>query len=154
MGYWSTHPLGGDTPLYYKEEVMFEIFSMEEFYATFDDINAVPREEVVKRFEKKLPKLVKLFEGKCKEGSYGLPFSLVAYEITIKDKNLSERVKNMIGDGGAEYRGYDCPVSNKENNYNEFKSPNDYACQLKDNWDDLMTGKISFKSLEREVWFT
>ena len=151
MGYWSTHPMAGDTPLDYRNNIDFGIYTEDEWYATCEDPSLISREEIKNRWEKKLPKFIEIFEGEEKEGSFVLPFEVVAYQIIIKDKNLSERVKNMIGDGGAKDRGYDCPVSNKENNYNDFKSPNDYACQLRNNWDDLMDGKISFESLEREV---
>jgi len=80
--------------------------------------------------------------------SFVLPFLLADFHYTVIDYSDSDKIKDMIKDGGAKDRGYDCPVSNEENNYNDFKSPNDYTCQLRDNWDQLMVNEDLFFKLK------
>ncbi|AEO93486.1 gp227 [Bacillus phage G] len=144
MGYWGHHPLSGDAPLdalYDLDELLFtpkELLNYELRY------NA---EEYSKRLKEKLSQAIMI--EYYDDHEFVLPFKIVELKIRIEDEILSRKVKNMIKDGGAAYRGYNVNKmkSTKENNYNNLKTPYDFACQLYDLWDSLMSGEISFDTL-------
>lgn len=154
MGYWSTHPMGGDPPadaectlralLFTEEERNEELHWKDEVYK--------------KRLEENLSTVLSHHFGRSEDG-YGyypftFPFTIAELGIRVKDPVLSEKIKEMIGDGDASERGYDTPSEGslefptKANGWNGLQSPFDYAIQLRDLWDDLMNGSISFDVLQ------
>ena len=157
MGYWSTHPLGGDQPLdaqlYFYEEL-----GIEALFRKYDD-KECSKKEKEKRKEDFLKTLSKALETKLdkaledeyvKDYAFIIPYTVAQHGLLIKNRNLAERLKNLIGDGGAYNRGYEIKESNIENGYNEFQSPSDFASQLKDNWEDIvLTGEAKYKDLSR-----
>lgn len=143
MGYWGIHPLSGDMPLDALYILDIFLFTKEEIRNNekFNDI------EYAKRLkdELKIVSEIEYYSG----FNFVLPFKIAQLKLKIKDNELSKKIKNMIGDGGAKYRGYSIKESNKFNGYNNFESPNDYAGQLEDNWDSLMEGTINFDVLKK-----
>jgi hypothetical protein len=131
MGYWSTHPMGGDSPLDKQAEfwniIDFDVYDVEDEGMSNEDI----QKEIQKRVDKKLPELIEHFE-ECELG-FVLPFTLVEWGVKIADKELSDQVKGLICDGGGGERGYD---------EDEEDSPQAYAKQLEQNWDKIMQGEI------------
>lgn len=144
MGYWDSHPMAGDLPMDAEYDLDGLLFTTEEIKKElqYDQI------EFERRFRLKLEEAseVKFYQKQ----NYVLPFKMVEYEIRTNDSVLSQKIKDMIGDGGAVCRNYPIDVeSNKENGYNNFESPYDYARHLYDIWDDLMSGKIDFDQTAR-----
>jgi hypothetical protein len=151
MGYWSAHPMAGDKPLDVEDFILSEVFSKREMKKDMHFDETLVKIRLEKNIKKLYPSLQKLVSDglvqKC--SMFVLPFLLAKYKIQIKDKSLSDAFKNIIGDGGAEDRGYpeeECTPT-KENNYNGFQSPADYAAELYDKWDDLISGALSFDEL-------
>jgi hypothetical protein len=183
MGYWSEHPMGGDAPLDVKSELDSFLFpekdrvKMDEteyktrLIANLNEIIGLdyirgehPTDEmkeksrsVLRNFmsnEEQLERTLRgMFRNDC---SFVLPFTLIEHEIGVKDKALSDKVKSMIGDGGAYERGYDVPKNtdenypDKENNWNDLESPFDFAVKLYDLWDGMMEGSVTFDVLEND----
>jgi len=175
MGYWSTHPMGGDTPLdyqaklegiiglsgdeekeEYKEEVTKKLqdlanvnFTRDAFHYDFSNANITQTKEGME-----VENLVSTpYKENC---NFVVPFTLAELEIQVSDELLSRKFKQMIGDGGAANREYDLPELNskeyptKENNWNDLQTPFDYARQLYDLWDELMKGTVSFEVLSQD----
>lgn len=175
MGYWSTHPMGGDTPLdyqaeleeiiglsgdeekeEYKEKIMEKLqeladvtFTRDAFHYDFSKAEITQTKEGME-----VKNLVSTpYEENC---GFVVPFTIAELGIQISDEVLSRKLKNMIGDGGAANREYDIPNKGskeypiKENNWNNLETPFDYARQLYDLWDDLMKGNVSFDVLSQD----
>jgi hypothetical protein len=198
MGYWSNHPLGGDSPLDQKIN-LFECYVIggltdadvpESFlkgYAQENDSIVADVEEKIKNnpndpelswlkwylggfSEWKDSILMKtpfddyvLFMSLCDEvpglcsrlfqqalpamiadqHTFVIPFLVADQQIRITDPELSQKVKEMIGDGGAVKRGYGKELTGT------FDSPADYAEELRNMWDDLMSGDAPFEGLGR-----
>jgi hypothetical protein len=142
MGYWDKHPMAGDSPMDYEGDLLYEVKLNYE---------STPQE-----FEAKLPQLVQQgSRRKYKKNAFVLPFMVVDRGIKVTDPELSAKLKSFIQDGGAAERGY--PVYSpaqsqyptEQNNWNDFQSPQDYAVQLYDLWDDIMSGKRQIEELGR-----
>jgi hypothetical protein len=150
MGYWSEHPLGGDSPGDVKYSLLEYLFK-EEGYDLNYIIEEVEMKTKRKRLKKKLPELVDnfniIFEGHDSD-YYGhrfdfvLPFTVIDYGVTINGEVISKKLKDMIKDGGGGDRGYHQPQkATPDNNWNKFEHPQDYCDQLRYYWDELITGK-------------
>jgi hypothetical protein len=143
MGYWSKHPMGGDMPLDCEANYVFEqIFTKEEL-----DSDIEMNEE---NYSPRLIKHLSTIEMNDPDYAFIIPFRVMEFEIQIEDPELRAKIKEMIGDGGAQERGYNVPepgdvdFPTAQNGYNSFQSPFDYAQQLRDIWDDVMTGVKPF----------
>ena len=170
MGYWGKHPMEGDDPsdtAYVIDAIVGELEPTEEMNELQDKFNAAimkgdkdlaktieetfnkEAEMVVKQYTEhfisKLPQLADRFEDHDIKNKFVLPFTIVQCQIRVEDPTISERIKAMIGDGGAADRGYD--TAGISDDYNGFESPEDYANQLRNTWDKLMTGEIHFDSI-------
>lgn len=147
MGFFSVHPMGGELPQEIKDQILD--FSAEEII----NERFLDAEECKRRVENCLYELA---ENNLDNYSYVLPFLVLEYKIQIKDKALSEKIKNRIGDGGAKLRGYPVFQSHcehypkKENEWNHLQSPFDYAVKLYDLWDELLKGTIPFSVVEKD----
>ncbi len=146
MGYWSPHPLAGDFPMDVMSQIDSYLFTEEELnnVKTDEQIEAFHK-EYKHRLEQNLQALAALEYPE--DLQFVLPFQLASYEVRIEDEELSQRNKAMIGDGGAAVRGYDPTGPGKDNKYNSYSSPQDYARELRDLWDELMAGKREFSEL-------
>ncbi len=154
MGYWDVHPMAGDDPLDALGVIDFYLFSKEEYFLyNFNDPDNLA--EFLGIYRKRL--LSQLHEAPHlefpKEQTFVLPYIVCEFQIQIRDEVLSQRIKRMIRDGGASFRGYRLLKSTKENSYNHFQSPYDYACQLRDLWGDLMSGEVRFDELAHQRSF-
>jgi len=149
MGYWDIHPMAGDDPLDYRAEIDMVLFTEDEWYEK-EGVAQPSQEELQKRFEDDIEELIKNF-SKYGDHSFVLPFTIISFGLFVEDSTYSQAIKEMIRDGGAGFRGYDVLESNKENGYNNFESPNDYAAQLYDNWDKIMSKEISSDVLKEHV---
>lgn len=165
MGYWSSHPMSGDAPLDFKDNLDYLLFSEEEIeqkvYFNLD----VYKE----RLENRLKEAMKLDYTRkvtqytfpqseengpgnryLEDASFVLPFTVVECQLRILDPVISQTLKEMIKDGGARTRTYSIPevgspeYPTRENEYNQLESPFDYAIQLYENWEGLMNGSLSF----------
>jgi hypothetical protein len=142
MGYWSEHPMGGDSPLDDKEELMRQVYELTEaeeslFYSPDSPARAELIEKMKNLFIEKLPQLIEFSENL--DCPWVLPYQIVEFEIKITDKNLSDQIKELIGDGGSEERYYD---------KDEKESPLTHASYLYSIWDELMAGTKPFENLE------
>lgn len=157
MGYWSKHPLGGDQPLD-AQLYLYEELGIEALFRKYDD-KECSKKEKEKRKEDFLKALSKALETKLdkaleyeyvKDYAFIIPYTVAENGLLLKDKKLADRLKSLIGDGGACNRGYEIKESKRENGYNNFQSPFDFASELRDNWEDIvLTGKVKYKDLSR-----
>jgi hypothetical protein len=136
MGYWLIHPLGGDHPMKLHRVITDSLFTEEEY----DNCVDTNDQEYAKRLLANIEDVVKLvakFDFESEQ--FILPFLIAKYKVQINEKDLSDRIKEMIGDGGNAFREYDeDPIPMKDNNYTDFDRPISYANQLRDLWDDLI----------------
>lgn len=145
MGFWSAHPMAGDLALDAKDELDCLLFTEEEI----DNDLYLDCEIYKSRLLGNLEEAIHL------EYPYGqrfvLPFTIAELQLRITDKKTSYLIKDMIGDGGNQLRGYP-PIQavgkDYKVTYNNFQTPLDYANQLRDLWDDLMEGKVPFTVLK------
>jgi len=179
MGYWSVHPMGGDAPSDYRYKIVDALFAEEE-----QEYDLHWNKEVYKiRLEAHLAEVADLvymqnaihFDftdvSRTKEGfdfenvlqtpyvencSFVVPYEVIAYQIRISDKQLSAKIKEMIGDGGAANRQYQIPKESdhdfptRENKWNGLQTPFDHARMLHDLWDDIMLGNLSFDAVKED----
>jgi hypothetical protein len=145
MGYWSKHPMGGDFPrderLKIVEKACGSCKIYDELFSSDIKNDTYHLDEVIKEglTEKFIDKATRF---RYSEGhKFVLPFVIAEYEIRIKDKKISDKVKAMIGDGGSSIRGY---------NINDPDSPGTHAKRLYDLWDDLMEGKVEFSEIYKD----
>lgn len=186
MGYWSIHPMGGDPPsdveyvldnllfkdversvdLHWdKDEYKKRLSEKLEEATSLDYTRGAKTEEekenIIAFYKQKVepvfPEIARdLYRCITEDCSFILPFKIVELEMTIKDKSLSQKIKEMIKDGGAYQRAYDIPEKSsenypkKENNWNNLETPFDYARKLYDLWDDIMLGKLPFDIIEND----
>lgn len=146
MGYWNVHPLAGDIPNNKKLEIDVLLFSQKELVKCFDIDDELYRNRLIQHLEQVSNINLNTF-------SFILPFLVAQYHIKVSNNILSQKLKRMIGDGGAVERGFVIPSKKssayprKENNWNNFLSPFDYAVQLRDYWNDIMIEKKGFNDL-------
>ena len=152
MGYFDAHPMSGDQPMDIEDIIYSTLFTNEESEAELFQNDDILRERLNLKLNECPELFIAQFKKKLKEygasDEFVLPFLVVQVKIEIQDKFISSLLKEMIKDGGAKERGYPVLTSNVENKYNGFTSPNDYACQLRDAWDNLMEGRLSYEELE------
>jgi hypothetical protein len=197
MGYWSTHPLGGDSPSDFLgglKDFMFTKLTEDEFKAVNDTI---PEKRRYKNLQEAIEDGFFAYESKegceplyeamkriandhieeivsCKwieEGYedpeiFAIPFAIVENGWYLTPDNLAkvrEALIKLIGDGGADERGYDnANVYNEEGEFvgrtpdeelikeitdpdGELPSPAHYAALLRLGFDDFVTGVKGFK---------
>ena len=162
MGYWSEHPMGGDSPLdaiSYAQQLydkrIIESVDIDpdscpcEWACWFPDdkvdyiLHHIDKKELAEikkeigEDSKFIKSLIATFDTGGWESEYvfTLPFFLVKNEIRIKAKYLRKELKGMIADGGGSKRGY-------KDNEGSCK----YAVVLEKYWDALMDGTLSFKN--------
>jgi hypothetical protein len=146
MCFYSVHPMCGDMPQDIKDQLLD--FSEEEIRNKL----FLDEKECKRRLESRLYELA---ENGLGNDSFVLPFLVLEYKIQIDDKALSEKIKNMIGDGGAKLRGYSVfqhtnkHYPKKGNGWNHLESPFDYAVKLYDLWEELMKGTVPFSEVEQ-----
>lgn len=141
MGYWDDHPMAGDTPLDVKGDLENKLTSLLPEPTTFDRWEEDPCETLLTEDSiRTLLILMDLGEWEAYENhNFVIPFLMVQFRITTQDEELSERLREMIGDGGAAYRGY-------PKNYHEGPEP--YAKALYNAWPKLMSGELSMESFD------
>lgn len=146
MGYWSTHPLAGDAPSDVRDRLLGPLDSEEGFHFQ------LPKEQVGAWISEHLPGLLAQIESEeAPEDFFVLPFIVAEHRVRIADAALSEKIREMIGDGGAKARGYEeASTASAENNWNGFAEPGDYAAQLYALWPELMAGTVPFEAIGRE----
>jgi len=148
MNFWSKHPLDGEMPLEAKEMLEELIFNEDEL----DDYLFVDEEIYRERLLERMNDAIQ-FSYPFNQ-SFVLPFLIARLEMRIEDVELANKVKSMIGDGGAAMRGHSCLQAvgkQYKQHYNNFASPLDYANQLRDMWDALMLGEAEFSQLGSNV---
>lgn len=178
MGYWGIHPMAGDTPSdvkYLVDELLFTENEQNQDL-TYDQnlykqrltekLNEATnldytREGVKFHFSRveNTPEGVLLHDYEetrfLEDSSFVLPFLVLEHEIQILDFQLSQKVKQMLRDGGAFARDYPIPKGEEksypcvENNWNDLQSPFDYARKAHDLWDLIMDGTLPFTALEQ-----
>lgn len=109
MGYWSTHPMGGDSPLdkkliildkvgelYFKldNEVLANTF-LQELYT---------HEEIMTAINSIKYDLISLF--KDSEYSFALVYVFLSYSVKFDNVEDLETLKVLLKDGGHSERGY------------------------------------------------
>jgi hypothetical protein len=142
MGYWSTHPMGGDGPLddqdklidyitikCFKPNIKRKFDTMHYQHKDYEKLN----KKYITYITENLPELITYCEEL--ENSFVLPYLIAEYKIQIKDKELSNAVKSLIYDGGGAERGYD---------EDDTDSPQAHAQHLRNCWDGLMAGTKAF----------
>lgn len=148
MGYWSTHPLGGDAPMDMTSYINEFIYKQEggklendsDWRTYLDNVFTNEFNVTVTNFLKDTQKLSLLTEsvenGTLDDGDskFVLPFMICEKMIVIEDKNLSNKIKNLIGDGGSSSRGY---------TKDDEDSPLKFARLLHDNWEKLQ--EVNYK---------
>lgn len=133
MGYWSKHPMGGDTPADCELEI--EGFVMEkQNIQDFDDWWNLSFNERQKLMDKYKMEILNL-DLECE---FAIPYVLLNYDIKFDDKNTIDLLKEMIGDGGAFERGYD---------HEDEVGPHVYATAFKRNIYYLFDPNISKEKL-------
>lgn len=160
MGYWCAHPLSGDAPL---EAINFLMnsFDMEEIYSQWANEEFTRDTKTYIKFVKEFKEA--LYRGEVDVALEGyfvsrypfvIPYAIAEFGVKLEDENLVTELKMLIKDGGSKERGYEAKESNKENNYNDFQSPNDFACQLRDNWENIVLhGKVDYqKDISRFIY--
>jgi len=150
MGYWSQHPLGGDDP---QDQIANFIGVL---FPDIDDVDELTLNTVQKFILEKIGEISEKPMAFNIYDEYILPFLIAEFKIQIKDKGLSEKIKEMIEDAGSYKFGDEVPQNgdddfpSKENNWNELSSSFDYGRKLYDLWDQLMNGSISFEQYPSE----
>ena len=135
MGYWSAHPMGGDTPMDLE-------YSLLSRYDTSDDSYYYERpcEELKISIERDLESLIVEAE---ESDNFTLPFIIVAYSVTVPDKFI-DRALDLLSDGGGDDRGYEQEQPGTlRNNWNNLETPQDYCDQLRFYFKDIVSGKVS-----------
>lgn len=145
MGYWSTHPMGGDPPsdvVYVLDDLLFTKEEREnekhwdnnEYKKRLTEKleeatkleyrrgakNDLERQRSIKYIKEKVepfyPQIAEnMYRSITEDCSFVLPFKVIEHEVKIEDKKLSKTIKDMIKDGGAYERGYDIPKETEEN---------------------------------------
>src|ERR1035437_42472 len=96
MGYWSEHPMAGDTPLDYRDELL----------SRYDINNTVYYEREVGELKYLIENdLISLIKQSEEYDNFTLPFIIIEYKVKIPNK-LIARIKKLIGDGRNNVRGY------------------------------------------------
>lgn len=136
MGYWHEHPLAGDDP---EDSILTLVASLgcEDRYDP----------QFKSRLESACSSVEGLHElkGMLEENQwFVIPFLLVVMRIRIDDPTAVEMLQSLIGDGGAEFRGY---TSGDESVLS--RSPRHYAKQLASLWVGVMSGTVPFEKLTR-----
>lgn len=153
MGYWSEHPLGGDQPLdaqlfLYKELGIKDLYDkcfLEE--STDREKLQAFLQSLKSNLKNNLDKVLK--HPYIKKYPFVIPYTVAENNLILKDNELILKLKNLIGDGGAYNRGYAVEESNRGNGYNNFNSPSDYASELRDNWEHIVSGSIVYSDLAK-----
>lgn len=150
MGYWSTHPMGGDSPLdvlSYLEDYLLKLEGKEldEEYEFFGDL---PYEERKSMYEKHKYELLNGFTDymnknhKYYEGyEFVLIYRLIYHDIRFPNKYIDKLVE-MLGDGGATERGYEL---------NEKDSPYMYIKKIVDNKELIFSEEKSIKDVPQDI---
>jgi len=125
MGYWSTHPMGGDTPWDLKADLLND---REDYFEEEYGIEWASEEMDKKMLEWITDNFLSLLEQAERTNNFTLPWICMEYEVKVP-KIYIERVKALIGDGGSSDRGY--PEGIKD-------SPATYAKMLYDNFEEYL----------------
>lgn len=130
MGYWSSHPMSGDTPLdgvCVIDNFVFQKAKLEGMTSgkIHDDSCDDPdncdcecdfacdwKNDSMEDFRKILDKykyeLIDIWNKiGYDDALFALPFTLLNFNIKVKEDKLSD-LKRFLGDGGADDRGYPC----------------------------------------------
>jgi len=135
MGYWSEHPMGGDTPMDMRDELL----------GRYDDYNNGPeyyfeRDDLKTLIERDIDAIVA--QAEKDKANHALPFIIVENGVSLR-KDLITRVKNMIMDGNGCERGYHQKrKATPQNGWNGLKCPQDYCDQLRFYFRDISAGKV------------
>jgi len=147
MDYWDEHPLGGDYPSNIRDQILSETPGLnKELFKTLKKYNKkyyFELDPII--FKNLLTRYIEIIINYVQENIdenmwFVVPFIIAENGCEISNPDFSKELFDMIKDGNAEGRNYNIKSSNIRNNYNNFESPYDYACHLKDNWNLLMNG--------------
>lgn len=136
MGYWDVHPLAGDEP----ED---SILTLAQEFDLDDVVDPMFRARIAQLCNSAAG--VKRLLAPLVESQYFvLPFLLAHLRIRIADREAVGLLKELIGDGGAEIRGY------SENETDTLRrTPLYYAEMLDHYWEGLMSGAVPFEQVTR-----
>lgn len=136
MGYWDTHPLAGDEP----EDSILTL--AQEF--DLDDATDPRFRACIAEICSSVAGVTRLMGLLAKCQYFVLPFLLAHLHIRIADREAIGLLKELIGDGGAEFRGY----SGNETDALR-RTPLYYAEMLDHYWEGLMSGAVPFEQLAK-----
>lgn len=112
MGYWNNHSMGGDTPL------DIQLTCIAFLYKNKEKLEKVFREKDIDRFrelvEKDLSSAIREYIPKEEEVTqlmFPLVFTLMETLCIVNDEKFFDFYKELLGDGGAERRGYRDPFT-------------------------------------------
>lgn len=137
MGYWGHHPLAGDTPLD-AEFFIRKMLGINQMHGARTEFDALYRERLAER----LNEVTDAWEKACQEekprwdqptrhDAFVLPFVMARLGVRTDNRALAARLWGMIGDGGAEARGYTLDAED---------GPRRFARMLQMYWGEFMAG--------------
>lgn len=101
MGYWSTHPMGGDAP-YSAFSDLIETCAKKEGMDYYD----IDDYEFKVLLEKYKMDIIENPDNYVEERfRFVIPFAFIQYTVRFDDETL-EKVISFLGDGGSKSRGY------------------------------------------------
>lgn len=117
MGYWSTHPMGGDSPCDAQSFILDYIFEKEgmtfEDDGYFCDLCAEKGKKLIDKYKYEMMDNIKdiltikyeNYTADYTDCSFALPFLFLDYDIRVK-KDYIDKIIELLSDGGASERGY------------------------------------------------
>jgi hypothetical protein len=127
MGYWSAHPMSGDTPMDYQDDLLRRFNNVDGNTYYFELEEDVLRKLIEDNFEV-------LLNESLETENFTFPWILYNYRVNIPLESI-EKVKSLIGDGGSSERDYD------DDDDDCGDSPATYAKLLYDNFEKIFIEK-------------
>ena len=152
MGYWSTHPMGGDSPADDRGSLLDYICGDRgEILDCYENWEGPEKQQQAKKdiihfLMEKLDSVIEYADSL--DCPWVLPYLLIELEHRIENENFSQQICSLIGDGGSTERGYNTEV---EIGQSKEPYPHHYAQTLEKIWPDLMSGKIPFENVETDA---
>ena len=142
MGYWSVHPMGGDTPMDLEYDLLGR-YNRDNGETCYYELE---HDELAALIKKDLKILIEDAET---HGNFTLPFIIVNSGIKSTTRQ-ARALKRLIGDGGNGDRGYESGKrATLANNWNNLARPIDYCDQLRYYFNGIVSGKVDKNVLER-----
>jgi hypothetical protein len=104
MGYWSAHPMGGDTPSEIEDELLHAISNNSDISGIFKN--------------RDIDKLKEFIEGVLDEYSFVAPYVFKDLFLSMGDyEPFIQYMNDLLGDGGEGERDYEDEDEDSPNNY-------------------------------------